>query len=430
VSEDGFDAIIVGGGVAGTTSAYVMAKAGLQVLVVERGSFCGAKNMTGGRLYSHSLEKIIPNFAEEAPVERKVTKEKISMMTEDSAFTIDYTSEQLKSQGKDSYVILRGSFDRWLAEKAEEAGAMFACGIRVDDLLIRDAKVCGIIAGEDEIEANVVLLADGVNSLLTQRLGYCGELRPDQVAVGAKEVIELPESVIQDRFNCQGDEGTAWLFAGSPSDGKIGGGFLYTNKNSISLGVVSTLSDLIKADKSIAQMLEDFKQHAIIAPLIKDGKLIEYSGHLVPEGGYNMIPKIIGNGVLVVGDAAGFCINIGYVVRGLDLAIASAECAAKAVIEAKKSENYSESFLQCYQSFLDESFVMQDLKHYKKFPYFLEGCPRIFDGYPQMIENIMSDLFVVSGQPANPLMKNLLKHLKKVGIMNIAKDAWKGVRSL
>ncbi|VFS48418.1 oxidoreductase [Budvicia aquatica] len=53
-----------------------MAKAGLEVLVIERGNFAGSKNMTGGRLYAHSLEKIIPGFAKEAPVERKVTHEK------------------------------------------------------------------------------------------------------------------------------------------------------------------------------------------------------------------------------------------------------------------------------------------------------------------------------------------------------------------
>jgi electron transfer flavoprotein-quinone oxidoreductase len=430
MSEEKMDAIIVGGGIAGTVAGYLLAKEGLEVLLIERGNYCGSKNMTGGRVYSSCLERIFPDFAKEAPVERKVTHEKISLMTEESNFTIDYTSPKLAVPGSDSYTVLRGVFDQWLAEKAEEAGVGMITGIRVDDLIVREGRVCGVIAGEDELEADVTILADGVNSLLAQKLGLRGEIEPHQVAVGAKEVIELPSQVIEDRFHCTGDEGAAWLFAGYPTGGRFGGGFLYTNKESVSIGIVSTLSDLVKGEKSLPQMLEDFKHHPAVEPLLKGGSLTEYSGHLVPEGGFNMIPKIIGNGVLVVGDAAGFCVNLGYVVRGMDLAVASAECAAKAVLEAKMAENYSEEFLKCYQDYLDDSFVMQDMKLYKKFPHFLEGTPRIFSKYPQMIEDIMQDMFVINGQPAKPLVKKIMKDLKKVGIMAIAKDAMKGVKAL
>ncbi|MBP1764238.1 MAG: hypothetical protein H6Q65_1296 [Firmicutes bacterium] len=430
MSEERFDAIIVGAGIAGTVAAYLLAKEGLAVMLVERGNYAGSKNMTGGRIYSHSLEKIMPNFAEEAPLERKITREKISMMTEESNVTLDYYSGLLGVQSSDSYSVLRGVFDQWLQAKAEEAGAEIVAGIRIDDLIVRDGKVCGVIAGGEELEANLVILADGVNSLLAQKLGFMSELKPHHVAVGAKEVIELPAQVIEDRFNCRENEGTAWLFAGTPSAGRVGGGFIYTNKNSISLGVVSTLSDLVQGDKSVPQMVEDFKNHPAIAPLIKGGNLIEYSGHLVPEGGLKMIPKIVGNGVLVVGDAAGFCINLGYAVRGMDFAVASAECAAKAVIAAVKAQDYSEGFLKCYQSYLNESFVMKDLNHYQNFPHFLEETPRIFDGYPRMAADMMADLFVMNGQPPQPLMKKMFKHVNKIGILNVAKDAWKGVRSL
>ncbi|MGJ7922009.1 FAD-dependent oxidoreductase [Neobacillus sp. LXY-4] len=424
-----YDAIIVGAGVAGSVAGYILAKEGLEVLIIERGNFAGSKNMTGGRLYSHSLEKIIPDFAKEAPVERKVTREKISMMTETSAMTIDYSSESLAVQGKDSYTVLRADFDQWLAEKAEEAGAQLIPGIRVDELLVKDGKVCGVIAGEDELESETVIIADGVNSLLAQKLGFRGELKPHEVAVGAKEVIELDESVIEDRFQLNKGEGAAWLFAGSPTAGRIGGGFLYTNKSSISLGIVCTLSDLEKSPKTVAQMLEDFKSHSSIQPLIKDGKMVEYSAHLVPEAGYHMIPKLVGDGVLVIGDAAGFCINIGYAVRGMDLAIASAEAAAKAVIEAKAKSNFSEATLSKYQSLLDESFIMQDLKLYKKFPHFMEN-ERIFNQYPEMVTRMMDDMFVIDGTPSKPLMSNMMQHVKQVGLMNIIKDGIKGVRAL
>jgi electron transfer flavoprotein-quinone oxidoreductase len=430
MSDDRFDVIIVGGGIAGLVTSYLLANDGLGVLLIERGNYAGSKNMTGGRIYSHSLEKIMPNFAQAAPVERKITHEKISLMTENSNVTLDYYSKMLGVRGSDSYSVLRGVFDRWLQEKAEEAGAEIITGIRVDDLIVRDGKICGVIAGEDQLEADITVLADGVNSLLAQKLGFRGEIQPDQVAVGAKEVIELPTHVIEDRFNCRDDEGTAWLFAGTPSAGRVGGGFIYTNKESLSIGVVCTLSGLIHGNKSVPQMLEDFKNHPVIEPLIKGGKTKEYSGHLVPEGGLAMVPQIIGDGVLVIGDAAGFCINLGYVVRGMDFAVGSASCAAKAVIKAKEAQNFSKEFLKCYQTFLDDSFVMKDMTRYKKFPGFLEKTPRIFDGYPQLAAEMMADLFIMDGQPAQPLMKKMMKHVRKVGVINLVKDAWKGVNSL
>ena len=312
MSEDKFDAIIVGGGLSGSAAAYTLAKAGLEVLVIERGNHCGAKNVTGGRLYGHSLEKLIPGFAETAPVERKIVKERISMMTESGAMTVEYGSDKLKDTACASYSVLRSKFDRWLAEQAEEQGAMYITGIRVDKLLQKDGKVCGVLAAGDELEADVVLLADGVNSLLAQQIGMKKELSPHQVAVGVKEVIGLDEKTISDRFGVLPGEGVAWMIAGEPTGGAVGGGFLYTNKNSISLGTVVTLSDIGSGKNfKVPDMVERFKSNPIIAPLIQGGELLEYAAHLVPEAGYKMVPELVWNGVLVAGDAAGFCYESG-----------------------------------------------------------------------------------------------------------------------
>ena len=135
MSDEKFDAIIVGGGLAGCSAAIVLARAGLEVLLIERGDYCGAKNMTGGRLYGHSLEKIIPGFAEEAPIERVVKREKVSLLTPDGGLDIGYSSGKL-SAGPEcaSYTVLRAKFDQWMAEKAEEAGAEVAAGFLVDEI--------------------------------------------------------------------------------------------------------------------------------------------------------------------------------------------------------------------------------------------------------------------------------------------------------
>ena len=428
--EDKFDAIIVGGGVAGAIAALQLAKEGFQVVVIERGNYAGAKNMTGGRLYAHSLEKIIPGFAKEAPVERKVVKEKVSMMTATSAFTMDFASDELAQEAKDSYVVLRGVFDRWLMEQAEAAGAMVVTGILVEDLIMKDGRVVGISAGGDEMLADVVVLADGANSLLVTKAGLRkNKIEPHQMAVGAKEIIELGEKVIEDRFNVSPGEGAAWLFAGYPSDGLIGGGFLYTNKDTISLGLVVTLSEFQKAKKSLPQMLDDFKKHPTVAPLIKGGKLVEYSGHMVPEGGYDMIPDLYADGVVVVGDAASLVINVGYTVRGMDLAIASADAAAKAIIEAKKANDFSANALAQYKTLLDQSFVIKEMKHFRKFPHFMEN-PRMFTAYPQMVAEMMSQLYVVDGSDPKSLMSKMMKPARKVGLLNLMKDGFKGMRAL
>lgn len=430
MSEDAFDAIVVGAGCAGSIAAYTLAKAGKSVVVIERGNYAGAKNMTGGRVYTHSLKKVFPDFETEAPLERKILHEKISLISPNSNFTIDFTGECLGEEGKDSYSVLRGPFDQWLAEKAEEAGAEFIYGIRIDDLILRDGQVCGVIADEDEIEAKVTILADGVNSLLAQKIGFLAEPKLEQIAVGAKELIELPAQVIEDRFNCNPGEGASWLWAGDSTHGRVGGGFIYTNKDSVSLGIVATLSDLIEAETPVYQMLEDFKNHDAVRPLIKGGKLVEYSGHLVPEGGYQMIPELTGNGVLVTGDAAMLCINLGYSVRGIDFAISSGEMAAEAAIEALEKNDITSQGLQCYRDKLKASYVMKDLEAFQKFPHFMESTKRIFNGYPEMIRDMMCSMFVVDGQPVEPLRKKLMRPVKQVGVMNILKDLKGGMTAL
>ena len=144
MSDEKFDAIVVGAGVAGTVAGYVMAQAGLDVLVIERGNSAGSKNMTGGRLYAHSLERIMPGFAQEAPLERKVTREKISFLTEESAVTLDFHREKADAPTQDSYTVLRNRLDPWLMDKAEQAGVQFIPGVRVDALIREGNKVTGV----------------------------------------------------------------------------------------------------------------------------------------------------------------------------------------------------------------------------------------------------------------------------------------------
>ncbi|MDF3829259.1 MULTISPECIES: FAD-dependent oxidoreductase [unclassified Pseudocitrobacter] len=428
MSEDIFDAIIVGAGLAGSVAALVLAREGADVLVIERGNSAGAKNVTGGRIYAHSLERIIPGFAEIAPVERRITHEKLAFMTEKGAMTMDYLNADEASASQVSYSVLRSKFDAWLMAQAEEAGAQLITGIRVDNVVQRDGKVVGVEADGDILEAKVVILADGVNSLLAEKLGMAKRVDAANVAVGVKELIELPKSVIEDRFQLQGNEGAACLFAGSPTDGLMGGGFLYTNEDTLSLGLVCGLHHLKDAKKSVPQMLEDFKQHPAVAPLIAGGKMVEYSAHVVPEAGMNMQPELIGDGVLIAGDAAGMCMNLGFTIRGMDLAVAAGEAAAKAVLSAKQNNDFSRNGLASYRQHLDNG-PMRDMRMYQRLPAFLDN-PRMFTRYPEMVVGVARDLFTIDGSAPVPMRKKILQHAKKVGFINLMKDGIKGVTVL
>ena len=430
-SEEKFDAIVVGGGLAGSAAALTMAKAGLDVMLIERGKFCGSKNSSGGRIYGHSLERLIPNFAEEAPIERKITQERLSLMTEGGALSFQYNSDKLQNLKYPSYSVLRSKFDKWMAEKAEEAGVMLLEGFRVDQVLVDESgKATGVVCGDEEFDADVIVLADGINSLLAQQLGMKQELDPKDVAVGVKEVIYLGEDVINERFGLQGDEGAAWMIAGDPTGGNLGGGFIYTNKDSLSLGIVTTISDIGRVDVSVPDMVERMKNHPSIAPFVKGGKLTEYSAHLVTEGGRKMMPELVRDGVIVAGDAAAMVVNLGYTVRGMDLAIESGRLAGEAVVRAKAREDFSAESLSYYKKLLDESFIMKLMKQYQNLPGLLEDHI-IFNDVPKMADEFAGMVYKVDGGAPVALPMIALTVLANNGGLNglfdLGKKAWEAM---
>ncbi len=430
--EEKFAAIIVGAGPAGSTAAYLLAREGLAVLLIEKGAAPGSKNMSGGRMYSHALNQIIPDFWEEAPLERPVVKETITFLAGDKAVSLNCQDQNWVRPPYHSFTLLRAEFDAWLAAKAEEAGAILACGIRVDDLLIKDGKVAGIIAGEDEMPAGVVIAADGVNSIIAPKAGLKKKApEPYQVGTGAKQVIKLSTETVSRRFGLSGNNGTARLFVGDCTKGMQGGGFLYTNKDSISLGLIVNAGQLQKNKYRLNDLLEEFKESPHIAPLIDGGEVVEYSAHLVPEAGLGMMPPLYSDGILVIGDAAGFVLNLGYMVRGMDFAIASGQAAAKAVLAANAANDFSGQRLGIYRQFLKENFVLKDLEAYRGAPYFLEN-KRMFKAYPQLVTGLISKMFTVDGSPPEHLLGKILGQIKKSGISwtQLAGDVWKGARNL
>jgi electron transfer flavoprotein-quinone oxidoreductase len=364
--EEKFDAIIVGAGLAGLSAAYTLAREGLEVLLLERGDYPGAKNVTGGRIYLNPIRELFPDLWKKAPFERHISQEGVSIMAGERSLNLSYRGEELEQEPYQSYSILRAKFDRWLSKQAERKGAMLVSRSRVDDLIIENGRVEGVYAGGDELRSQVVIACDGVLSLMAEKAGLRKPGSARQYGVGFKEVIELDSALINERFGLEGDEGAARLFMGEVTKGKFGGGFLYTNKESISLGIVVGIHDLMEGAPAIQApvLLDEFKQRPEIARLIKGGETVEYSAHVIPEGGLKALTKLYGEGILVAGDAAGFSLNIGVTVRGMEYAMASGYYAAQAVIQAKAREDFSAASLASYESMLNESFVMQDFKNF------------------------------------------------------------------
>ena len=418
-----FDVIVVGAGLSGLATALTLSGEGVEVLVLERGDYPGAKNVTGGRLYVNPVREFFPDLWPNAPLERLIVREGFALMAKERSVTLEYSGSELGNEPPQSYSVLRARFDRWLAEQAESRGAMLLTKVRVDDVIRENGGVAGVIAGGDELRANVVIACDGVLSLIPEKAGLRSPGSPHDYAVGIKEVIALDTGVINDRFGLERNEGAARLFAGEVTRGHFGGGFLYTNRDSISLGIVIGIGGLVgrASPPDIPALLDAFKARPEIAPLIRGGDTVEYAAHAIPEGGYRALGKLYGNGILVAGDAAGLALNMGVTVRGMEYALASGCLAARAVLKAREAGNFRAETLSLYGRLLEESFVLKDFKSFQETPAVLAN-PRFTNHYPELIGAVMKDVYAVPAGPKARLYETIRKHMTLKEMWSVFKD--------
>ncbi|MGX1067643.1 flavin-dependent dehydrogenase [Bradyrhizobium diazoefficiens] len=298
--EERFDAIVVGAGMAGNAAALTMAKQGMKVLQLERGEYPGSKNVQGAILYADMMEKLIPEFREEAPLERHLIEQRFWMMDDRSHVGMHYRSEDFNEQRPNRYTIIRAQFDKWFSSKVREAGAIVLCETTVTELAQDDRnRVVGVRTDrrDGEIHADVVVLAEGVNGLLGTRAGLRARPAPDNVALAVKEMHFLPRETIEARFNLKGDEGVVIEAAGTISRGMTGMGFIYANKECISLGIGCLVADFQRTGQTPYGLLDEFKRHPSVAPLIAGSEVKEYSAHLIPEWRLQIDPTALWGGL-------------------------------------------------------------------------------------------------------------------------------------
>lgn len=427
-----FDAIVVGAGPAGNSAAYTMAKAGLNVLQIERGETPGSKNVQGAILYSHALERIIPDFREDAPLERPIVEQRLWMLDDNAYIGSTYRSEDFKKNPPNRYTIIRAEFDRWFSEKVKAAGALVLCETTVTALL-RDAqgKVIGVTTDRvgGDVYADVVVLADGVNSLLAQQAGFRSEIDPKDAALAVKEVLFLAPDLIDQRFNINHEEGVVIEMVGKITKGMIGTGFMYTNRESITIGIGCMLSSFKEGGIPPYQLLEEMKHHPAIRPYLKEASSKEYSAHLIPEGGYKAIPKLYGDGWMLVGDSAGLVNAVHR--EGSNLAMTSGKLAAETIIDLKREDcEMNAYYLSIYHQRLNHSFVMADMKKYKNVPDVLHNRSHLFTTYPEMVSKAAMEMLYVDGKDKKTKQRKIVKEIRQQhGLLNMLTDAYKTWRA-
>jgi len=420
---------IVGAGPSGLACGYVLARAGVQVTILERGQYPGAKNMFGGIFFSDQMTKLIPGFYREAPVERFVAKKHFSMLVDDSQIAMTFEPEEFKTPPYNhSFIVRRSVFDRWFAKKVRRQGATIICGVTVDDFVWDGDRIIGVRTNpgdENILLADVVVCAEGANSLLSEKAALRTRMSMRTRCIGVKEVIALPKDVIDQRFNLTGREGSAHEYFGDVTGGMLGNGFLYTNLDSVSVGVGVVISEMYASKEPVGtnELLEKFKAHPCVQPLLKGGKTLEYSAHMIPMDGYKNLPKLYRSGLLLVGDAAGL-VNNSLCHEGVNMAMASGMAAGETILERRKQKRYDERALSLYERRLRGSFVLDNMKSSRDFIDVMRTHKELVNDYPHAAKDALTKFFQVSDVPKRVVKWNVFHMLRnRISLVKVGKMA-------
>ncbi len=350
----------------------------IQIAVIEKAAAVGGHILSGAVMDPRGLAELIPDFvAAGAPLESPVKEDHFLYLTGKRAIRSPITPPPLKNHGY--YIVSLNRLTAWLGEKCEEAGVnIFPEFPGAEMLYDNDDRVVGVRTGDKGIDkegkhkpnfepgvdllAKVTVLGEGVRGSLTKkmvaRLGLDEGREPQVYSLGVKELWELPD----DRY----PTGRVTHTLGFPSDQwTYGGGWIYGMQNRVvNLGYVTGLDYRDPLIDPHAEF-QRFKSHPFLAKLLKDGKMIRYGAKAIAAGGWHAMPRLYADGVLIVGDSAGF-LNAARL-KGIHSAIKSGMLAAETIFEALAAGDYSATKLQSFESRVKESWITPELRRYRNF---------------------------------------------------------------
>ena len=365
-----YEAVVVGAGPGGAAAAATLARNGVETVVLERGVDAGSKNVTGGLIYAeesapYTIDGIFPGFREHA-TERPVTEYYLHNIAGNRVKTVDITDgHEQDTEWADA--VLRRKMDSWMAEQVHEitreSGGGLLTEVKVNGLLRENGKIVGVTCEElDPIKADFVVAADGVNSELAREAGLMDWERPEEWFQGVKAVVDMPADTIDERFGIDEDEGQAHLFSGDLYDGVRGGGFLYTNENSLCIGNVFHLDSIVEERAEVQELLDALLTHPLLAQWLGDDYAErEYSAKLVPDSKKAANPSPHQGRLVLVGDAGGQMQAQGPIIKGMNHAVTAGALAAEAFVEAR-SRGKPDSAGARYQRKLYDEGVMAKLR--------------------------------------------------------------------
>lgn len=352
--------IVVGAGPAGSACALSLARKGIETVLLERGRVPGEKNVSSFVLYTSELNRLIPDFRDDLPVERTVVRTDQVILSPVDAKALQSYNYRWAADPL-AFTAFRRRFDAWFAKKAVDQGVQLICGMKVNDLIKDGDRVLGIRVEEEELYADVVVGADGFHSTVGEKSGLIADWKPEQCFLAVKEVLDLPSEVINERFQVTDGIGCEQgIYGYHMNDLDVFSATLYTNIDSVSLAVFGRLDELKEKNIQLHAQLEILKQHPYLDNLVRGSRLREYQAHILPDGGRIDPKSLYGNGVLLCGEAGGITATVTGM--GVPTCVLSGMMAAETIEDAVKRKDFSKHSLKHYLKYLDSTALL-DVVH-------------------------------------------------------------------